>query len=75
MFRIRDPGSGKKLFRNPDPEVKKAPDPGSWIRISNTVLKELSDGLCPAGTHVDIYETDNEGFLMPKLLYFEEVVL
>jgi hypothetical protein len=22
-----------------------------------------------------IYETDNEGFLMPKLLYIEEVVL
>jgi hypothetical protein len=26
---IRDPGSGKNLFRIPDPEVKKAPDPGS----------------------------------------------
>jgi hypothetical protein len=26
---IRDPGSGKNLFRNPDPWVKKAPDPGS----------------------------------------------
>ena len=29
---IRDPGSGKNLFRIPDPGVKKAPDPGSWIR-------------------------------------------
>jgi hypothetical protein len=35
-----DPGSGKNLFRIPDPGVKKAPDPGSatlllvlWIRI------------------------------------------
>jgi hypothetical protein len=27
--RIRDPGSGKNLFRIPDPGVKKAPDPGS----------------------------------------------
>ena len=29
--RIRDPGSGKNLFRIPDPDpgVKKAPDPGS----------------------------------------------
>jgi hypothetical protein len=26
---IRDPGSGKNLFRNPDPGVKKAPDTGS----------------------------------------------
>jgi hypothetical protein len=24
-----DPGSGKNLFRIPDPGVKKAPDPGS----------------------------------------------
>jgi hypothetical protein len=27
--RIRDPGSGKNLFRILDPGVKKAPDPGS----------------------------------------------
>ena len=27
--RIRDPGSGKNLFRIPDLGVKKAPDPGS----------------------------------------------
>jgi hypothetical protein len=33
---IRDPGSGKNLFRIPDPGVKKAPDPGSRIRIRNT---------------------------------------
>jgi hypothetical protein len=26
-FGIRDPGSGKNLFRIPDPGVKKAPDP------------------------------------------------
>jgi hypothetical protein len=26
---VWDPGSGKTLFRIPDPEVKKAPDPGS----------------------------------------------
>jgi hypothetical protein len=26
---IRDPGSGKNLFRIPDPGVKKATDPGS----------------------------------------------
>ena len=33
---IRDPGSGKNLLRIPDPGVKKAPDPGSRIRIRNT---------------------------------------
>ncbi len=26
---IRDPGSGKNLFRIPDPGIKKTPDPGS----------------------------------------------
>jgi hypothetical protein len=31
-----DPGYGKNLFRIPDPGVKKAPDPGSRIRICNT---------------------------------------
>jgi hypothetical protein len=34
-FRLRDPGSGKKPI--PDPRVIKAPDPGSRIRIRNTV--------------------------------------
>jgi hypothetical protein len=33
---IRDPESGKNLFRIPDPGVKKAPGPGSRIRIRNT---------------------------------------
>jgi hypothetical protein len=40
---VWDPGSGKNLFRIPDPGDKKAPDPGSatmvadpdWIRIRN----------------------------------------
>jgi hypothetical protein len=43
---IRDPGSGKNLFRIPDPGVKKAPDPGSRIRIRNTefCLKEAGFG-------------------------------
>jgi hypothetical protein len=37
-FGIEDLGSGKNLFRIPDPgsRVKRAPDPGSWIRIRNT---------------------------------------
>jgi hypothetical protein len=35
---VWDPGSGKNLFRIPDPGVKKAPDPGSRIRIRNTDL-------------------------------------
>ena len=39
------------------------------------ILKEVFYELCPAGMQADIYEADNEGFLMPKLLYFEGVVL
>ncbi len=31
-------GSGKNPFRIPDPGVKKAPDPGSRIRICNTAI-------------------------------------
>jgi hypothetical protein len=34
-FEIRDPGSGKNLFRVADPGVKEAPNPGSRIRIPN----------------------------------------
>jgi hypothetical protein len=33
---VWDPGSGKNLFRIPDPGVEKAPDPVSRIRIRNT---------------------------------------
>jgi hypothetical protein len=36
---ILDPGSGKNLFRIPDPGVKKAPDPGSGSATLSTVLK------------------------------------
>ncbi len=36
---IRDPRSGKILFRIPDPGVKRAPDPGSLIRIRNTAYE------------------------------------
>jgi hypothetical protein len=49
MVRIRDPGSeireknhpGSQI-RIPDPWGKKAPDPGSRIRIRNTVFHEAS---------------------------------
>jgi hypothetical protein len=38
---IRDPGSGKNLFRIPVPGSRgqKAPDPGSRIRIRNTAIE------------------------------------
>ncbi len=42
-FGIRDPGSGKNLFRIPDPGVKKVPDPGSG---SATLPCELSNNFC-----------------------------
>jgi hypothetical protein len=47
---IWDPGSGKNLFRIPDPGVKKAPDPGSatlnpdpWVEIRYTALHSMLD--------------------------------
>jgi uncharacterized GH25 family protein len=39
---IQDPGSGKNLFRIPDPGVKKAPDPGSG---SATLQKNPENGI------------------------------
>ena len=40
---IRDPRSGirKNLFRIPDPEVKKAPDPGSGSATLGAVIRFL----------------------------------
>jgi hypothetical protein len=41
---IRDPTSGKKLFRIPDPGVKKAPDPGygsATLVRTNLRIREL----------------------------------
>jgi hypothetical protein len=40
-FGIRDPRSGKNLFRIPNPEVKKAPDTGSQIRLRNTAIFKI----------------------------------
>ncbi len=34
---IQDPGSGKNLFRIPNPGVKMSPGPGSWVRICNII--------------------------------------
>jgi hypothetical protein len=44
VLRIRDvyPGSGKNLFRIPDPGVKKAPDPGSGSAILIYHIKKRS---------------------------------
>jgi hypothetical protein len=38
---IRDPGSGKNLFRIPDPGVKEAPDPGSGSATLNLIKNSL----------------------------------
>ncbi len=52
---------------------------GSWCQLLYTVLKELFYELSPAGTHVDIYETEDEGFLMPVAIlwrsYFMSCIL
>ncbi len=55
---VWDPGSGKNLFRIPDPGVKKAPDPGSRIRIRNTNSR-----------HFSLYCT----FVAMLLMYFDTV--
>jgi hypothetical protein len=47
---IRDPGSGKNLFRIPDPGVKKAPDPGSG---SATLFETI--GTVPTLLHFTFY--------------------
>jgi hypothetical protein len=40
---IRDPGSGKNLFRIPDPGVKKAPDLGSGsATLKSGMMEELT---------------------------------
>ncbi len=38
---VWDPGSGKNLFRIPDPGVKKAPDPGSATLHNFTLSKHI----------------------------------
>ncbi len=40
---IRDPGSGKNLFRIPDPESRGQKGTGSRIRIRNTEKNCISD--------------------------------
>jgi hypothetical protein len=43
---VWDPGSGKNLFRIPDPGVKKAPDPGSGsATLTTAILKGWKSGL------------------------------
>ncbi len=45
-FGIRDPRSGKKPFRIPDPGVKKAPDPGSGSATQVKALKSWPVDIC-----------------------------
>ncbi len=65
-FGIRDPGSGKNLFRIPDPGVKKAPDPGSGSAtllfrfLSDThycisVFREQTGNVCNCAIHDTVH--------------------
>jgi hypothetical protein len=47
---IRDPGSGKNLFRIPDPGVKKAPDPGSGSATLLLSIGSLDEFSIPFGS-------------------------
>jgi hypothetical protein len=42
-IKVWDPGSGKNLFRIPDPGVKKAPDPGSGSATLPVILIHLDE--------------------------------
>jgi alpha 1,3-glucosidase len=44
---IRDPEKTYSESRIPDPEVKKAPEPGSRIRIRNTAIMNRISGNTP----------------------------
>ncbi len=55
-----DPVSGKNLFRIPDPGVKKAPDPGSRIRIRKhrrMIHMRIDIKTCPSFNTVYRYHT------------------
>jgi hypothetical protein len=76
---IRDPGSGKNLFRIPDPGVKKhpIPDSGSRIRIRNTAimlrkgLKQLSEVLQKVICYpLDFIKSIKNNFLMTMKIFF-----
>ncbi len=51
-FGIRDPRSGIRKKPIPDPGVKKAPDPGSCIRIRNTPKLLLPTFLAYVHRHI-----------------------
>jgi hypothetical protein len=59
---IRDPGSGKNLFRIPDPGVKKAPDPGSG---SSTLAK----------THLKFILARSRSFLLVSTVLMKGLLL
>ena len=71
---IRDPGSGKNLFRVPDPGVKKAPDPGSRIRIRNTASSNYHELVKKYGifllTRKKIQKYENDHFSGCFLILF-----
>jgi hypothetical protein len=59
---VWDPGSGKNLFRIPDPGVKKAPDPesGSATLILN-LHKDMEENFSGHCFVDDFYQTGNLG--------------
>ncbi len=59
---IRDPGSGKNLFRIPDPGVKKAPDPGSGsATLILNLHKDMEENFSGHCFVDDFYQTGNLG--------------
>jgi hypothetical protein len=81
-FGIRDPGSGKNLFRIPDPGVKKAPDPGSGsatMSIASYREESIVVCICSQMEQADIvsygiHTTEKEHFNNDRLAKYDKYI-
>ncbi len=72
---IWDPGSGKNLFRSPDPGVKKAPAPGSGsstllCTVQIKIVNDLTDLFLEAGTESGLNHSGTSTMVKNKLNYW-----
>jgi hypothetical protein len=65
--RIRDPRTGKNLFRIPDPGVKKAPDPGS-ATLAYTVSSKRGHSLSLPPPGIESGSPASQAGTLPKEL-------
>ncbi len=78
-FGIRDPRSGKNLFRIPDPGVKKAPDPGSGsatlsVSRSTLTLSTTQDKQIQISQHIlKLKHTVGYQYQIFRYYFFEQI--